>query len=93
MTVALNGTTTNPYKALYQIKSNPFPQIAESHYVWRCLRMQELGGEPIPHDHYQSYIREKLEGFSTEFIALCIQKFRAGEYIKFDVFFPSTYSE
>jgi len=80
--VALNGTSFNRYQEL-KLKFNPFPQIADAHYTQACLRLQELGGEPIPD---VDYIRQKLKGFSDEFVDLCCRNFKKGEYVEFIVF-------
>lgn len=82
--VYLNGTDTNPWHD-YGLVQNPFPQIAEAEHVGACLRLQSLGGNPIPHDRYEEYIRERLEGFTEEFIKCCIDRFVPGKLIKFTV--------
>lgn len=84
MKVALNGTNENPYHK-YGLTQNPFPQLANAEYQSGCLRVQSLGGDPIPN---VEYIREKLEGMTEEFIDLCCSQFRKGEYVTFMVSFP-----
>lgn len=84
--VKLNGTATNPF-ARYGLKQNPFPQIAEYEYSAGCLQVQKLGGEPIPHDRYEEYIRDVLSDFSEEFVNLCVSRFKPGEMVEFDVTF------
>jgi hypothetical protein len=81
LTVALNGTKVNPFEKL-GVRCNPFPQIADYEHSTHCLRVQELGGDPIPN---QAYIREKLKGFSPAFIDLCCQTYTKGKYVKFTV--------
>jgi hypothetical protein len=66
ITVALNGTDKNPFEQ-YGVTQNPFPQIAEYEYAPACLRLQKLGGLPIPQNNAEQYIRETLKGFSEEF--------------------------
>lgn len=85
--VALNGTDTNPYHRM-GLTQNPFPQLARAEWDLHCLNLQKLGGDPIPHDRAEEYIRQTLLGFSTELVDLCVAKFRPGEYVKFEVKFP-----
>lgn len=82
--VHLNGTPENPFHKL-GLTQNPFPQIAEHKWSGACLRMQSLGGDPIPHDTYSEYIRERLKGFSEELIGLCISRFQPGKYVTLEV--------
>ena len=79
--VSLNGTNSNPFHA-FGLTQNPFPQIAEHEYAGACLRLQKLGGDPIPN---VEYIRETLKGFSEEFVELCCKQFVPGKYVTFDV--------
>jgi hypothetical protein len=44
-----------------------------------------LGGDPIPD---VDYIRRHLEGWSDEFIELCCEQFKPGEYVEFLVTWP-----
>lgn len=81
ITVELNGTDVNPYHKL-GLTQNPFPQTAKYEYDAACLCVQSLGGDPIPDT---DYIRERLKGFSAEFIELCVSQFRPGQLIKFVV--------
>jgi len=83
LTVTLNGTNENPWHR-WQLRCNPFPQIAK--YQWDRYEsiIRELGGDPIPN---VDYIRRKLEGFSPEFIELCCQQFHPGQLYSFDVYF------
>lgn len=80
--VALNGTDENPYYR-FGLSQNPFAQDAK--YSECLLRVQKLGGDPIPNEEY---IRETLKGFSEEFIDGCCERFRKGEYVEFFVEFP-----
>jgi hypothetical protein len=83
--VELNGTDSNPYHTM-GLTQNPFPQTARFGEDSFTLRLQSLGGDPIPNT---DYIRRKLRGFSTEFIELCCKNFRKGEIVKF----TATYHE
>ena len=82
MIVRLNGTDTNPYIELLGLPCNPFPQIAKYEYQRECMKVQELGANPIPDT---DYIRKHLKGFSHEFVELCCECFRKGQYIEFEV--------
>jgi len=86
--VSLNGTGDNPFQR-YGLHCNPFPQLGRGkEFDPFERRVAQLGGAPIPHDAYQAYIREKLEGFSEEFVELCIARFVPGEYVTFRIVFP-----
>jgi len=80
--VELNGTSENPYHKM-GLTQNPFPQTAKYELDAHCLRLQSLGGDPIPNT---DYIRERLAGgFSDEFIELCCRNFQPGKMVKFVV--------
>ena len=82
ITVRLNGTSLNPFRQ-FGLTQNPFPQLAVMESDQALLRVQALGGEPIPSE---AYIRDMLEGYCTqEFIELCVNQFKAGVYTEFDV--------
>jgi hypothetical protein len=82
LTVRLNGTGENPYHQ-FGLTCNPFPQLGVNQWDERPL--QKLGGDPIPHDNAEAYIRETLKGFSQDFVDLCVSQFRPGKYIEFEV--------
>jgi hypothetical protein len=82
--VALNGLAVNPYHAL-GLTQNPFPQLGKAEYDYHVLRVQSLGGDPIPD---AGHIRRHLKGFSSEFVDLCVRKFEKGSYVEFDVYWP-----
>lgn len=84
ITVCLNGTAENPFHR-HGLSQNPFPQTGRMEYDRLCLRMQSLGGDPIPHDTAEAYIRARLVGCSDEFVDLCVSQFRPGEYVQFDI--------
>lgn len=84
--VVLNGTDVNPFHKM-GLRCNPFPQIAKAEYEAACIRMQELGGDPIPKDRPHEYIRERLDGFDPEFVELCCKSYRPGEMVRFMVEF------
>lgn len=80
--VVLNGTDTNPHHK-WGLTQNPFPQLGMAQHDAACLRLQSLGGDPIPN---VEYIREKLKDYFTdEFIDLCCREFKPGEMVKFHV--------
>jgi hypothetical protein len=82
--VALNGLAVNPYHRL-GLTQNPFPQLGKAQYDAHVLKVQALGGDPIPDS---THIRRELKGFSREFIELCVRKFKKGSYVEFDVTWP-----
>lgn len=84
MTVWLNGTSVNPY-AKWGLKCNPFPIICEAEYSGREMPLRKLASEPIPHDTYEQYIRETLNGFSQQFVDLMVSQFRPGRMISVTV--------
>lgn len=77
--VELNGTDKNPYHKL-GLTQNPLPQIPRAEYTPQILKLQKLGGDPIPDT---DYIRQVLAGWSEEFIELCCKQFKKGEMVKF----------
>jgi len=79
--VELNGTNKNPYHK-FGLSQDPFPQISEYEKSRACLRLQSLGGNPIPD---VEYIRDTLKEFSDEFVNLCCLRFKKGEYVTFEV--------
>src|SRR5689334_15285804 len=85
--VELNGTKVNHWHKL-GLTQNPFPQIARAEYTGACIRLQSLGGDPIPEGRAAAYIRERLEGFTEEFINLCIQQYRPGAMVRFIATWP-----
>ncbi len=80
--VALNGTKENPWH-VFGLTQNPFPQLGKAEYDRACLIVQSLGGDPIPNT---DYIRERLKGFSEEFVDGCCARFRPGEMVVFEIF-------
>lgn len=89
LTVRLNGTDKNPF-AIYGVSQNPFPQIASYELQAHIMNLQKLGGLSIPKEAEQ-YIRHVLKGWSEEFIALCLEHYKPGEYVKFDIDIPDKY--
>ena len=81
LTVVLNGTDDNPWSAM-GLTHNPFPQLGRAEWDAATLRLQSLGGAPIPDT---GYIRDRLAGFSAEFIELCCARYVKGALVKFDV--------
>ncbi len=84
--VELNGTDKNPYEQM-GLTQNPFPQTGKAEWDEACLRIQKLGGPPIPADRAEAYIRETLAGFTQEFVELCVRNYKPGIYVKFYVTF------
>lgn len=82
--VTLNGTDQNHWLR-YNMKQNPFPQIARAELDQAMWQLNSLDGDPIQND---GDIRHRLEGWSEEFIQLCIDQFRPGHRITFYVKFP-----
>lgn len=81
--VRLNGTNENPFGKLWGISQNPFPQGSfGSVLVPYVLKVQSLGGEPIKSC---DDIRERLKGFSKEFVELCCKRFEPGKMVVFKV--------
>lgn len=85
--VQLNGTDANPWHR-YGLRCNPFPQTGDARYDGACMRLQELGGDPIPQEIAEKYIRTQLEGFAPEFVDLVLGRYVPGEMIEFEVAFP-----
>jgi len=83
LTVELNGTNVNPF-AIYGLRQNPLPQLAEYEFTGHCLQLQKLAGDPIPNI---DYIREVLKGWSQEFVDLCCSQFVKGKTVTFTVKF------
>jgi hypothetical protein len=85
ITVTINGTDANPW-ARYQLKANPFPQIAKAEYEGAERALASLDGEPVTS---AEDIRARLRGFSEEFVAGCIARWQPGKRISFRVSFPA----
>jgi hypothetical protein len=89
LTVELKGTRENPYRRL-GLQQNPVPQDgATPERAQQCLRMQSLGGDPIPSHCAEVYIRQRLHGWSEEFVQACLRAYRPGEYVRFTVLWPA----
>jgi len=85
--VTLNGTDKNPWH-LFDLRCNPFPQLARMQTDAAERILAELDGDPIPHStpgEAAEYIRRKLNGFSNEFVELCVNKFIPGQRVQFTV--------
>jgi hypothetical protein len=83
--VDLNGTVTNPFHK-WGLTQNPFLHSPKMEYDGACRQLASLGGDPIPHNAAEGYIRKCLTGFSPEFVDLCVAQFRPGEMVRFEVF-------
>lgn len=81
--VTINGSI-NPWQQ-YGLRYNPFPQTAISEFHAAEIRLNSLDGDPVtsPED-----IRRRLDGFSDEFMGLCIAQWRPGRRVRFAVTFP-----
>lgn len=80
-TVRLNGTDENPYEK-WGLRANPFPQIGKAEWAVHERTLNMLAAEPIPD---VEFLRQRLAGFSKEFVELCCGQFRKGEIVTFDV--------
>jgi hypothetical protein len=82
ITVRINGTDENPFHRM-GLTQNPFPQLARMETDRQVLRVQALGGDPVPD---ADYVRTFLAGYcSDEFIELCASRFKRGLMVEFDV--------
>lgn len=83
--VRLNGTSENGWHQ-FGLTQNPFPQIAKYELMHAMDQLNSLDGDPLkgPDD-----IRNRLKGWSQEFIDLCIERFKAGEQVNFIVEGPN----
>jgi len=88
ITVRLNGTSENPWWPM-GFMQNPFPQIAKAEYDQGERQIASLDGEPIKD---ANDIRERLKGFTEEFIEYCIARFKPGERVAFTISFPDRMS-
>jgi hypothetical protein len=82
--VRLNGTNENPWH-IYNLRCNPFPQIAKYEFMAGQIALNELDGDPLtgPDD-----IRARLGNKVTdELIELCVQQFKPGERVEFEITF------
>lgn len=84
--VTLNGTDRNPWHA-YGLRCNPFPQLGKAEYHAGERQLASLDGDPL---RSAADIRDRLRGFTEEFIELCIAQFRPGRRISFEVVFPAS---
>jgi hypothetical protein len=82
--VVLNGTDTNHWHK-YNLRQNPFPQIAKFELDHAMRQLNSLDGDPLqgPDD-----IRSRLDGWSDEFIQGCIERFEPGKRVRFEVQHP-----
>lgn len=77
----LNGTDTNPWHRM-GLKQNPFPQVGLSEYDAGCRSLNKLGGDPIPPERAEAYIRETLLGFQPAFVDQVVDSYVAGEIVQ-----------
>lgn len=88
MTVTINGTDSNRWNRL-GMTQNPFPQLGKSEYDIGEMQIASLDADPVtgPDD-----IRQRLRGFSDEFIEGCISRYTPGERVRFTISFPDRMS-
>lgn len=87
LTVRLNGTNSNPFNRL-GLRANPFTELGRAEWDAYERQLQKLGADPIPPEQAEAYIRETLVGFSDEFVTACVQSYKPGEMVTFEVTFP-----
>lgn len=82
--VTINGTDVNPWHRM-NLRQNPFPQIPKAELSGAMQQLNSLDADPIrgPDD-----IRERLAGWSEEFVQACIASYKPGERTRFRVTFP-----
>jgi hypothetical protein len=83
--VVLNGTTANPYQAL-GLARNPFPASPRSEHARNNDTLSDLATRCIVNT---ADLRERLRGWSPEFVALCVAQYRKGQVIRFRVSYPA----
>jgi len=84
ITVTLNGSNDNPWHGI-GLNANPFPQIARAEFAGANRMLRELDSEPLKS---ADDIRRILNGCDQAFIDLCVQQFKPGERIAFQVEWP-----
>jgi hypothetical protein len=82
--VRLNGTNKNSWHKM-GLKQNPFPQLGKAEYDAGERQINSLDGDPIKD---ANDIRQRLKGFSEEFIEGCVARFKPGKRVEFLVNFP-----
>jgi hypothetical protein len=82
--VYLNGTNENPYHR-FGLLRNPFPYIAKSEFGGFNKILADLAANPIKD---ADDLRARMKGCSQEFIDGCVERFRPGELVKFEIEFP-----
>lgn len=76
----INGSDTNPWHRM-GLKQNPFPQIGLAEYDAGCRALNKLGGDPIPPEEAEAYIRKTLQGFAPDFVDRAVASYRAGAIV------------
>lgn len=87
--VTINGTTENPW-GRYGLTCNPFPQLAKAEFSRGERQIASLDGDPVTDE---ADLRERLAGFSAEFIELCVSQYQPGQRVRFAVTFPAARPE
>lgn len=90
LVVTINGTDQNRW-ARYNLRANPFPQIARSEPSAEAANqvLRALDSEPIPDE---AELRRRLTGCSPEFIEGCVERYRPGQVVRFAISFPTPQS-
>lgn len=83
--VTLNCTSENRYLKLYEVGQNPFPQILRAELMPAMNQLNSLAGDPLTS---LKDIKERLPGWSKEFVELCMKNFKPGEWVIFRVYYP-----
>jgi hypothetical protein len=84
MIVTLNGTDVNPWHR-YGLRQNPFPQIARAELNQAMQQLASLDAEPL---RTKQDIRDRLPGWTDEFIDVCCSQFVSDLRVRFEVEFP-----
>lgn len=82
--VTINGTDENPWSKM-GLRQNPFPQLGIAEYDRAEAMVASLDGDPVKSEQD---IRDRLKGFTEEFVQCCIDRYQPGERVQFTVTFP-----
>jgi len=83
--VTINGTTENWWHA-YNLQRNPFPQLGKAEWHRAEMMVASLDGDPVTSEQD---IRDRLPGFSPDFVRLCIEQYVPGQRVTFLVTWPA----
>lgn len=79
--VVINGTDRNLWNG-WGLKQNPFPQLGKAEWYAAERKIASLDGAPVTS---VQDIRDRLPGFSAEFVEACIAHYAPGERVGFTV--------